>query len=43
VEVRVTGPNQRAFYDHMTGRTIMSDITDVDKPVDWEELPRWQW
>lgn len=43
VEVRVTGPNQRAFYDHMTGQTVMSDITDVDKPVDWEELPRWQW
>ena len=43
VELRVTGPNQRAFYDHRTGRTIMSDVTDVDKPADWEELSKWQW
>lgn len=41
VEVSVTGPNQRAFYDHLSGRTVMSDITDLDKPSDWEELPRW--
>ena len=41
VEMQVTGPNQRAFYDRSTGRTVMSDVTDLDKPVDWEELPRW--
>lgn len=41
VEMPVTGPNQRAFYDHLSGRTIMSDVTDLDKPMDWEELPRW--
>ena len=43
METRVTGPNQRAFYDRRTGRTIMSDVSDVDKPADWEELSKWQW
>lgn len=42
VEVPVTGPNQRAYYDHMTGQTIMSDVTRLNKPLEWEELPRWQ-
>lgn len=42
VEVPVTGPNQRAYYDHMTGRTVMSDVTSLDKPLEWEELPHWR-
>ena len=41
VEMPVTAPNQRAFYDHRSGKTVMSDVSDLDKPSDWEELPRW--
>ena len=41
VEGRLSGPDQRAFYDHRTGQTFMSDISDYDKPDDWEELDKW--
>lgn len=38
-----SGLNKRAFWDRSTGQVVTSDISDMNKPSDWEELRPWQW
>lgn len=41
IEVPTGGVNQKAYWDHSTGRVVTADIPDVDKPFEWEELRPW--
>lgn len=39
IEIPVSGPNTRAYYDRYSGTILHTD----GYPYGWEELPRWQW